>query len=285
MSESLLSFSEVLLFGRPVTDIAYVAGPAENQANAATRDKPADFKGAATIDGVDVDSGDHVLVASDKKDEFATNGLYKIGGGANKNWVLTALPVDAVVKVVDGDENKGYWRQKHKKAGKQKFKRTTKRGLGKNKHLNNQLDEDAGFARIYGFAYEGTYYELSEPTVFLVHGDGDPASAHNKPASRSPLDPSVSGVASADYQVANEIRVWSYDKADYSIRMDVMTGMLEQILLDVSFDADGIGISGAKVSGAKVSGAKVSGAKVSGAKVSGAKVSGAKVSGAKARGD
>ncbi|MDX1742985.1 MAG: hypothetical protein R3186_05250, partial [Ruegeria sp.] len=76
-----------------------------------------------------------------------------------------------------------------------------------------------------------------------------------------------------------DMRVWDYDKADYTMRMDVMTGQFEQVLLDIYFGFDSPAISGAKVSGAKVSGAKVSGAKVSGAKVSGAKVSGAKARG------
>ncbi len=188
--------------------------------------------------------------------------------------------------------------------------KTPKRGKGKNKHLEDQLGAtDPKFARIYGFSYEGTYYELPEPTIFLVDGDGEsatnfePSSNRNLPynfaqgaggntggaydpdkdttrqAARAPLNPSITGVASADYQISSDIKYWPYDKADYTIRMDVMTGMLEQVLLDIYFGFDSPAISGAKVSGAKVSGAKVSGAKVSGAKVSGAKVSGAKARG------
>ena len=34
------------------------------------------------------------------------------------------------------------------------------------------------------------------------------------------------------YSFSEDIRVWSYDTADYSIRMDVETGTFEQILLD-----------------------------------------------------
>ena len=165
---------------------------------------------------------------------------------------------------------------------KQVFKEgKSQRGEGRNNLLDAQINRQARFARIYGFAYEGTYYELPEPAIFLVHGEGKNATewkgTENAPgdlAARAPNDPSMSGVASADDQIANDIRVWPYDKADYSIRMDVMTGQLEQILLDIFFGFDSPAISGAKVSGAKVSGAKVSGAKVSGAKVSGAKARG-----------
>lgn len=162
-------------------------------------------------------------------------------------------------------------------------KGSTKRG--NNKHLDEQFEkenkefdrEKPSFAKIYGFAYEGTYYDLPEPAIFLVHGEGLSATDDNLPgnlASRAPNEPSKSGVAAADYQIANDIRVWNYDKADQTMRMDVMTGMFEQVLLDIYFGFDSPAISGAKVSGAKVSGAKVSGAKVSGAKVSGAKARG-----------
>ena len=117
---------------------------------------------------------------------------------------------------------------------------------------------------------------MPNPTLFLVHGDGESAT-DNLPTgqgSRAPFDPSRSGVAAADFQFADDIMVWTYDKADYTIRMDVATGMFEQVLLDAFFGGNGMAVSGAKVSGAKVSGAKVSGAKVSGAKVSGAKARG-----------
>jgi hypothetical protein len=135
------------------------------------------------------------------------------------------------------------------------------------------------FARIYGFSYESTYYDLPTPALFLVHGDGAEASEfHVSPSataqrnpSRAPANPSLTGVNAADFEFADDVRVWSYDKADYTIRMDVLTGMFEQVLLDNFFDDVGTStrLAGAKVSGAKVSGAKVSGAKVSGAKLSG----------------
>ena len=39
--------------------------------------------------------------------------------------------------------------------------------------LTNQLLRDgARFARIYGFTYEGNYYALPRPAVFLIHGPG-----------------------------------------------------------------------------------------------------------------
>ncbi|MEX0302104.1 MAG: hypothetical protein AB3N24_06740 [Leisingera sp.] len=158
-----------------------------------------------------------------------------------------------------------------------KIKDVNRKGRpGSNGLLSKQLadEKDPRFARIYGFSYEGTFFQLPEPIILLVHGKGKDAFADSGEFSRSPLDPSRSGVASAEFQIADGIKTWEYDKADYTIRMDLMTGMFEQVLLDVYFGSGGAGVSGAKVSGAKVSGAKVSGAKVSGAKVSGAKARG-----------
>jgi hypothetical protein len=85
---------------------------------------------------------------------------------------------------------------------------------------------------------------------------------------RAIAEPSLSGVVAADFEFADDVRVWSYDKADYTIRMDVETGMFEDVLLDI-LGGGGPGVSGARVSGARVSGARVSGARVSGARLSG----------------
>jgi hypothetical protein len=161
-----------------------------------------------------------------------------------------------------------------------------------NKNLEQQLaDANAGFARIYGFSYEGTYCDLPKPALFLVHGPGVDAETVADPRSfergggpppviggdqgkaersaRAPDSPSRTGLAAADFSFADKLKVWSYDKADYTIRMDVETGMFEQVLLDIFFGGGGPGVSGARVSGARVSGARVSGARVSGARLSG----------------
>jgi len=281
MSESLLGLSEVLLFGREVEDleirkIKTALADADHKATVATADKLAKTDGHPTIDGETVIETNIVLVLH----QHGPAGLYTVNA-VDKPWDSIAVVKGKTVSVAKGDKHKGsFWIKKDDDG--QKFTPYGKRkGLGKNKQLDKQLDDDARFARIYGFSYEGTYFELPNPTLFLVHGDGESATG-NLPGgqgSRAPFDPSRSGVAAADFQFANDIRVWAYDKADYTIRMDVETGMIEQVLLEIFFSGGDAMISGAKVSGAKVSGAKVSGAKVSGAKVSGAKVSGAKARG------
>jgi hypothetical protein len=86
--------------------------------------------------------------------------------------------------------------------------------------------EGSCLARIYAFSYEGTHYELSRATLYLVHGPGD-AVADNL---------ETSGAAAATGKFASDVRVWAYDKADISVRLDVETGTLEQILLESEVD-------------------------------------------------
>ncbi|MEX3011163.1 pentapeptide repeat-containing protein [Hoeflea sp. TYP-13] len=129
----------------------------------------------------------------------------------------------------------------------------------------------ARFARIYGFSYEGAYFEVGVPVLFLVHGDGV-----------APASLKVPGPDPDDKNFYNDLRAWSYDRGDETMRLDIDSGTFEQVLLS-TIGEGGPGVSGARVSGARVSGARVSGARVSGARVSGARVSGARISGA--RGD
>jgi len=156
---------------------------------------------------------------------------------------------------------------------------------GSNNLLGDQFyRRNSKFARIYAFSYEGAFYELPWPVLFLVHGKGKQVSPGNAPgnlAARAPNNPSVTGLSAADFQFSDDVRFWSYDKADYTIRMDVETGMFQQLLLDVMFDGDGFGggVSGASVRGASVRGASVRGASVRGASVRGASVRGASVRG------
>ncbi|WP_170551849.1 hypothetical protein [Ruegeria atlantica] len=294
MSESLLSFSEVLLFGRLLNDLKVAASknvtPAKTVKLVAKKKVKVNktFSVADdTIDGEEVANDEKVLITGNRPKK---NGIYTVKV-TNSNYTLedqTRVKEGALVKVADGDKYAdSYWEQTLPTPtgfNKQEFvfRKELSEKLGANQQLKDQYGDDARLARIYGFSYEGTYYELPEPTIFLVHGKGESPTEGNKPgnlASRAPSDPTLSGVASADYQIANDIKVWDYDKADYTVRMDVMTGQFEQVLLDIYFGFDSPAISGARVSGARVSGARVSGARVSGARVSGARVSGARARG------
>ena len=125
---------------------------------------------------------------------------------------------------------------------------------------NNFLDNQLGFgsnadpvddgrrafiARIYGFSFEGHYYDLASPTLFLVHGLGTLAEGplpsnltESQRYSRAPGTADRTGMGSQLGSFASDIRVWSYDKADFSIRLNASTGTLDEILLETELSGD-----------------------------------------------
>ncbi len=148
-----------------------------------------------------------------------------------------------------------------------------------NPFLTPQLENlDSQLARIYGFSYQGHYYDLAKPVIFLVQGDGVdpqlPRPAEDR-VSRAPAEADRTGVAATSATFSEDMQMWSYDKSDFSIRLDVESGPFEQILLEASSNPRG-SYSGAeaRISGAE---ARISGAE---ARISGAE---ARVSGAEAR--
>jgi hypothetical protein len=126
--------------------------------------------------------------------------------------------------------------------------------LGGNRFLQRQLGAHANdekrkprIARIYGFSFEGHYYDLPRPALFLVHGEGTlvegPLPSEELPDrrySRAPARADRSGVGATDQSFSDDIRVWVYDKGDFSIRLDVSTGSFEQILLEVQLSTDSL---------------------------------------------
>jgi hypothetical protein len=109
---------------------------------------------------------------------------------------------------------------------------------GANTFLQEQLrNNDAGFARIFYFAFEGALYELARPALFLVHGGGvaadtpPPDDPNFESLAKSPARMTRTGLAWHVGSFASDLRIWVYDKGDFSIRMDADTGPLEQILL------------------------------------------------------
>ena len=93
---------------------------------------------------------------------------------------------------------------------------------------------DHRLARVYAFAFEGFYYELSRPAIFLVHAEGQPAADTVE----------FGGVAASARKFATDLKVWAYDKADLSVRLDVSTGTLEQILLEAEANPESVQFAG-----------------------------------------
>lgn len=98
------------------------------------------------------------------------------------------------------------------------------------------------FARIYSFSFEGHYYKLPRPLLFLVGNDGvradeaRAADSNGQPAFHTKLV----GIESKDWQFSEDIQVWAVDKMDVAICLDLEVGPYQQVLLDsmVAYEDD-----------------------------------------------
>jgi hypothetical protein len=110
--------------------------------------------------------------------------------------------------------------------------------FGDNLFLQKQLaDKSACFARIYAFSYEGHNYDLPRPVIMLVHGDGiEPQGKTGQDAVAHDTD--RSGVVSEDYHYNDDVRVWAYDQSDISMRIEVDSGSIADILLQSELAGD-----------------------------------------------
>jgi hypothetical protein len=123
---------------------------------------------------------------------------------------------------------------------------------GANLFLQQQLAAaGARIARIYGFSYEGHYYDLAKPALFVVHGPGEaaerpvpgptgPEGQAGPPSrvARAPDETDRTGVAATPRSFSEDMMVWAYDKGDFTIRMDVESGTFDQILLETELSTD-----------------------------------------------
>jgi len=150
---------------------------------------------------------------------------------------------------------------------------------GANKFLQSQLDQalrpTPAFARIYAFSFEGHIYDLARPAIFLVHGGGyeidapAPEEADYERLSRSAGRATWTGVGRQSGVFSMDMKVWVYDKADFSMRLDVETGTFDDILLATELDEGAWASDGRSGSGRSGSGRSGSGRSGSGRSGSG----------------
>jgi hypothetical protein len=84
------------------------------------------------------------------------------------------------------------------------------------------------FARIYGFSYEGQYFEMVRPAIFLLSGNG----------TEVPDSLEGTGLAAKPPGFRSDLFYWRLDQSDFSVRLDVEVGQLERILLDAEIGPD-----------------------------------------------
>ena len=87
---------------------------------------------------------------------------------------------------------------------------------------------DGIFARIYGFSYEGHYYKLPRPLLFLV--DDNMRGAEDNPPT-SEFSTRFTGVEGKDWQFGGDNSVWAVDRHDIAICHDLEVGTYDRVLL------------------------------------------------------
>ena len=126
------------------------------------------------------------------------------------------------------------------------------------------------FARIYSFSYEGHFYKLPRPLLFLVHGVGKPVyetvaegneasrrmrSAWPTPGERpEPRDPlgrqafltRLSGLDVREWHFSDDLFVWKVDRKDLAVCLDVEVGNYQEILLDSMIASGGNRAAGSR---------------------------------------
>jgi hypothetical protein len=129
-------------------------------------------------------------------------------------------------------------------------------GLGFNLFLKRQLaggkdagGKDAGgkdsvpmFARIYAFSFEGAFYNLPRPAIFVVHGPGQDIRGagtydYDDKKGRGPASTDDSGIPAREFVFESDIKYWEYDKDDLSLRLDSFSGTLDDILIEASLSS------------------------------------------------
>lgn len=289
MTDSLLSFSGVNLFGQRLLELRIVnplQRPREVIVATSSRLPGKDWPptGSPLINGVDLSAGDTVIVW--KQAQSDRNKLYE-AASRGKPWVEVPVDDDVILKPAKGRKYKGFFLRLgdgfEYLGGENSRILGTFNRLGANRQLEEQL-KDGRFARIYGFSYEGIYYDLPKPTIFLVHGDGELVSEDTGlfNLARAPRPTTLTGIGASYFDFSDGLRVWSYDQADYTIRMDVEVGMFEQVLLDAMFDGGGPG--GFDASGMNARGMNARGMNARGMNARGMNARGMNARGMNARG-
>ncbi len=108
---------------------------------------------------------------------------------------------------------------------------------GDNGNDENDEDNTPVLARIYAFSFEGAFYNLPRPGIFLVHGPGKPIQGSGTfDDGKGPLLDD-SGIPAREFVFETDVKYWEYDKDDLSLRLDSFSGTLEDILIEAALSA------------------------------------------------
>ena len=93
----------------------------------------------------------------------------------------------------------------------------------------NAAPGDPKLVRVYGFSFEGQYYDLARPTIYLVFGEG----------ARDPCRQTLAAQGSPPTRLSwSATSVWTLDQSDFSLRLDIDVGPIERILVEMEIGPD-----------------------------------------------
>src|SRR3546814_17991270 len=87
------------------------------------------------------------------------------------------------------------------------------------------------------------------PVLLLVHGEGQqvegfrPEDNYRRPLAHPPGDADSVGIAAQIGNYAQDMRVWAYDKSDFTICVDVDTGTFAEVILAAGMDDPELGVA------------------------------------------
>jgi hypothetical protein len=229
MAETLLTTSSIKLFGRVMTDLSFnysqytviIGGNNLLQRQLNTASQPIIITGATVANNSQI-----VQVAA----PLTTSGLEP-----NMNITSTPTNIFATPPTILSVDSV------------QQFTVSTP-AQSNNNDVTISSYWQVNLARIYGFSFEGAYYGLPKPSIFLVHGAGTPTGNWGYPSTME-----GSGVAAREWDFSGptgfnpggptppplprnmmDLSYWEYEKGDFSIRFDTEAGPFEQILLQMA---------------------------------------------------
>lgn len=85
-------------------------------------------------------------------------------------------------------------------------------------------------ARIYAFAFQNEYVELASPALFVLRDNGQPID--------DGLD--LTGLSRIPEELNEDLTVWRVEREDLTVRLDVMTGSFNRVLLDYELADEGL---------------------------------------------
>jgi hypothetical protein len=107
---------------------------------------------------------------------------------------------------------------------------------------NMERSSEVKLAKIYAFSFEGAFYNLPRPAIFLVHGAGNPilgSGSYDASGQFIPGPPVMddSGIPAREFVFETDVVYWEYDKDDLSLRLDSFSGTLEDILIEAALSS------------------------------------------------